>query len=351
MRNPPRVYLAATWEHKAEAADAKARLVAAGIEVVSGWTERENTPAEVESATMQEQAVLDQQEVREANTLVLLGKAKAEYITRGAFAMVPTSMVDVNPAATQAKRQEMRQMLGAAVADSTTPREAWETITGIIEQQKKNPGLFTGGGPLGPEPAAPGAIALPAGATGTGKMGVVGGPPAGGAPEIPLPSGDVAKMSIIGGPPAGGPELHHTAGDDTAGPVNFDDLLDRLRQKESGGGVHLVSPRGALGPYQILPSTAAEYGFSKNEIMGEDGGRRASETILRDFYRRSKVRNLWTTLFSALTPADDEDADPLETIDVEDLSHAGKNPQKQLEQSQVIALIEKEIEKLPARQS
>ncbi len=77
---------------------------------------------------------------------------------------------------------------------------------------------------------------------------------------------------------------------------------------------------------------------------------RILQNTIRDFYRRSKVRSLWTTLFSALTPEGDEDSDPLETIEVEDLSQTGVNPQKQLEQSQVLALIEKEIEKLPPRQ-
>jgi len=77
---------------------------------------------------------------------------------------------------------------------------------------------------------------------------------------------------------------------------------------------------------------------------------RILQNTIRDFYRRSKVRSLWTTLFSALTPDGDEDSDPLETIEVEDLSQTGANPQKQLEQSQVLALIEKEIEKLPPRQ-
>jgi RNA polymerase sigma-70 factor, ECF subfamily len=77
---------------------------------------------------------------------------------------------------------------------------------------------------------------------------------------------------------------------------------------------------------------------------------RILQNTIRDFYRRSKVRSLWTIVLSALTPDGDEDSDPLETIDVADQSEAGANPQKQLEQSQVIALIEKEIEKLPPRQ-
>lgn len=77
---------------------------------------------------------------------------------------------------------------------------------------------------------------------------------------------------------------------------------------------------------------------------------RILQNTIRDFYRRSKVRSLWTTVLSALSPGDDEDGDPLETLDVPDPSHTGSNPQKQLEQSQALALIEKEIEKLPPRQ-
>jgi RNA polymerase sigma-70 factor (ECF subfamily) len=77
---------------------------------------------------------------------------------------------------------------------------------------------------------------------------------------------------------------------------------------------------------------------------------RILQNTIRDFYRRSKVRSMWTTLLSALSPDDDENSDPLETLDVADESQAGSNPQKQLEQSQVLALIEKEIERLPTRQ-
>ena len=49
---------------------------------------------------------------------------------------------------------------------------------------------------------------------------------------------------------------------------------------------------------------------------------RILQNTIRDFYRRSKVRSLWTTVLSALAPSDDEDADPLETIDVADQSQA-----------------------------
>ncbi len=76
---------------------------------------------------------------------------------------------------------------------------------------------------------------------------------------------------------------------------------------------------------------------------------RILQNTIRDFYRRQKVRSLWTTLLSSFAPADDADGDPLETLQV----HEGSNiqtPHASLEQSQVLAAIEKEVQKLPPRQ-
>lgn len=76
---------------------------------------------------------------------------------------------------------------------------------------------------------------------------------------------------------------------------------------------------------------------------------RILQNTIRDFYRRQKVRSVWTTLLSSFAPADDEDGDPLETLQ----AHEGSNiatPHDSLEQAQVLAMIEKEIEKLPPRQ-
>jgi RNA polymerase sigma-70 factor (ECF subfamily) len=77
---------------------------------------------------------------------------------------------------------------------------------------------------------------------------------------------------------------------------------------------------------------------------------RIIQNTIRDFYRRSKVRSLWTTLLSALSPSDDEDYDPLESIAVESSSYTPNTPDGQLEQSQILVLIENEIKLLPARQ-
>ncbi len=74
---------------------------------------------------------------------------------------------------------------------------------------------------------------------------------------------------------------------------------------------------------------------------------RILQNTMRDYWRRQKVRNLWTSLFSSLGSQEDEDYDPLETIEVE--TQEG-DPAEQLERSQVIRLIEKALAKLPARQ-
>jgi RNA polymerase sigma-70 factor (ECF subfamily) len=78
---------------------------------------------------------------------------------------------------------------------------------------------------------------------------------------------------------------------------------------------------------------------------------RILQNTIRDFFRRQKVRMLWTTPISSLMAADSEDDyDPLETLAGASESKADESPHGALEQSQLIALIEKALQKLPARQ-
>jgi RNA polymerase sigma-70 factor (ECF subfamily) len=76
---------------------------------------------------------------------------------------------------------------------------------------------------------------------------------------------------------------------------------------------------------------------------------RILQNTMRDYWRRQKVRNLWTTLLSSFGGSSEggEERDPLETIDVEDDSD---EPSTQLARSQTVRLIERALEKLPARQ-
>lgn len=78
---------------------------------------------------------------------------------------------------------------------------------------------------------------------------------------------------------------------------------------------------------------------------------RILQNTIRDYYRRQKVRAMWTTPISSLINEDsDGDHDPLETLEVENESPYSAPPPQQLERAQVLALIEKALERLPARQ-
>ena len=68
-----------------------------------------------------------------------------------------------------------------------------------------------------------------------------------------------------------------------------------------------------------------------------------------DHFRRQKVRSTWMTLFSSLTP-DDEDSDPLETLEALAGSDGAETAADKVERKQVIAIIEEELARLPARQ-
>ena len=77
---------------------------------------------------------------------------------------------------------------------------------------------------------------------------------------------------------------------------------------------------------------------------------RILQNTIRDYYRRSKVRSMWTTLLSAFSSDDDEDSDPLETLAADEDDHGLRTHEATLLQSQTLEVIEEEIKKLPARQ-
>ncbi len=79
---------------------------------------------------------------------------------------------------------------------------------------------------------------------------------------------------------------------------------------------------------------------------------RIVQNAIRDWYRRQKVRSLWTTLLSSLGAGrgEEDDYDPLETLEAADGSNVEESPAVRLEQSQVLEIIEQEIAKLPSRQ-
>lgn len=78
---------------------------------------------------------------------------------------------------------------------------------------------------------------------------------------------------------------------------------------------------------------------------------RILQNTMRDFWRRQKVRNIWTSLLSSfsVTGEDGEDSDPLEVLTAAN-PDARDEPEAQLEQRQTMALIEEALTKLPTRQ-
>jgi RNA polymerase sigma-70 factor, ECF subfamily len=79
---------------------------------------------------------------------------------------------------------------------------------------------------------------------------------------------------------------------------------------------------------------------------------RIMQNAIRDYYRRQKVRSLWTTLLSSLSPGrgEDDEQDPLETYEPPGGEAAAEPPGAQLEQAQVLEIIEQELSRLPPRQ-
>lgn len=76
---------------------------------------------------------------------------------------------------------------------------------------------------------------------------------------------------------------------------------------------------------------------------------RILQNITRDHFRRQKVRNTWVSLFSSLGN-DDEEFDPLDTLESQESAGASESGERRYERDQMLALIEEEIQKLPARQ-
>jgi RNA polymerase sigma-70 factor (ECF subfamily) len=78
---------------------------------------------------------------------------------------------------------------------------------------------------------------------------------------------------------------------------------------------------------------------------------RILQNTMRDFWRRQKVRNIWTSLLSSfsVTGEDGQDSDPLEVLTAAN-PDARDEPEAQLEQRQTMALIEEALTKLPTRQ-
>lgn len=78
---------------------------------------------------------------------------------------------------------------------------------------------------------------------------------------------------------------------------------------------------------------------------------RILQNVLHDHYRRQKVRNTWTTLFSSFQSKQEEDEfDPLDILSDADNPNAPEEPSQLLQQKQTIKHIEAALADLPSRQ-
>ncbi|MGA8146505.1 MAG: RNA polymerase sigma factor [Gallionellaceae bacterium] len=78
---------------------------------------------------------------------------------------------------------------------------------------------------------------------------------------------------------------------------------------------------------------------------------RILQNTIHDYNRRQRVRSKWITLFSSLVPLHEEDDhDPLDTMFAEETNDKHTLPDRALEQTQLIGLIEEALKDLPPRQ-
>ena len=77
---------------------------------------------------------------------------------------------------------------------------------------------------------------------------------------------------------------------------------------------------------------------------------RILQNLIRDHFRKQKVRSVWTTLLSAFGGGDDDETDPLDFLPPDPTVEGLGEPVAQLQRSQVLSIIEQEVSKLPARQ-
>jgi RNA polymerase sigma-70 factor (ECF subfamily) len=79
---------------------------------------------------------------------------------------------------------------------------------------------------------------------------------------------------------------------------------------------------------------------------------RILQTTILDYFRREKVRTTWVSLFSNVSRStgDGDDIDLLDTYEAEQGSSASESSADKVERSQVLAAIDAEVKRLPARQ-
>jgi RNA polymerase sigma factor (sigma-70 family) len=80
---------------------------------------------------------------------------------------------------------------------------------------------------------------------------------------------------------------------------------------------------------------------------------RILQNTIHDYFRREKVRATWVSLFSGMSGDASDDPqhfDLLEAYEAEEGTQAAESSADKVERDQILAVIEKEVQKLPMRQ-
>lgn len=136
-----------------------------------------------------------------------------------------------------------------------------------------------------------------------------------------------------------------------ANPQELSDFLSQVERRAYKQAVYAVrNDHTALDIVQDAMLKLAEKYADRPATEFPMLFQRILQNTIRDHFRRQKVRNLWTTLFSSFSgDNDDDEHDPLETLSsVED--DGKEDPLQQVERAQTLAIIETALQKLPARQ-
>lgn len=138
-----------------------------------------------------------------------------------------------------------------------------------------------------------------------------------------------------------------------ASPKELSDFLAEVERRAYKQAVYAVrNDESALDIVQdAMMKLAEKYGDRPPEEFPMLFQRILQNTI-RDWFRRTKVRSFWTMLFSSMAPTGEQgdDFDPLETLEAQEGSKSAQSAADEVSQKQIMASIEKAIEKLPARQ-
>lgn len=155
--------------------------------------------------------------------------------------------------------------------------------------------------------------------------------------------------------PRSGPPLQEAAGHSPqcmATDKELSDFLENVERRAFKQAVYAVrKDEAALDIVQDAMIKLAEKYGDKPAAELPLLFQRILQNTIHDYFRREKVRGSWVSLFSGLgQEAEDGDFDLLETYEAEDGTEAAESSADKVERDQVLALIDEEIQKLPARQ-